>query len=870
MILEREKELQVLESALEKASRGNGQLVIICGEAGIGKTRLIEYFVESQQEPMRFLRGACDPFSIPHPLCPLIDIARQIPDEELSQMLWQPSRPIIFHACIAKIQTVTQPTIVVFEDIHWADEATYDLMIYLGRRIQETNCLMIITYRNDALPSDHPIRNVVGRLSGHHIERLSLQSLSKDTVVSLANEAPISGEQLYQLTDGNPFYVTEFLEHNTNNLPHSVSESIVARFIQQPPDVRKILEFAAIIPKKTCNYWHLKAVWDVPLEVFEQCAASGLVDIEANGLVFRHALMRQAIAESLPSIRRKMLHMLAIEGLIKSHEQGINIGFTHIVYHAEIINEIPTILKYAPMAAQEAINLGAHQEAANHYRIMLNHIDKLDTMNRANIHDALAYECYLTGQLDESRQNGELALQIWRQHQQITKEANTLRQLSRFHWFLGNRSLAEDYAEQALAIATTLPDSIELALAYSNRSQLYMLKSENAQAIAYGEKALELAKSLQSYGVMSHALNNMGTAQWASGDKQGLSNLIKSLQLAEEHQLEEHVARAYTNITSLSVRNCQYEIALPHFDAGLAYCERQSLASWDIYMRGWLARCYFEQGQWQDAQAEVVKILEVKTAPLAIRQPALLTKAYIAIRQGDANAQEVMHDAWSIAHEMQEIARIIPTLAIRAEAAWLKDTLQNMIDELADYYQMVLAYTDKWQIGVIAFWLWKAGKLDKLPDLIAEPYLYQIKGEWQAAADLWGELGCPYEKAFALQHGDGEAQIHALKIFESLGAQPATQRLRNAMRENGIYGPHRETRANPAGLTKRQMQVLELLVKGMTDAEIAESLYISSKTTGHHVSAILSKFDVRTRHEAASYAVKQKWIALQSSDDGGS
>lgn len=90
MILEREKEQQILESALKKVRCGNGQLVIICGEAGIGKTSLIEHFIHSQQEPLRFLRGACDPFSIPHPLCPLIDIARQIPDEELSQMLWKP------------------------------------------------------------------------------------------------------------------------------------------------------------------------------------------------------------------------------------------------------------------------------------------------------------------------------------------------------------------------------------------------------------------------------------------------------------------------------------------------------------------------------------------------------------------------------------------------------------------------------------------------------------------------------------------------------------------------------------------------------------------------------------------------------------
>ena len=842
--------------------------MVIYGEAGIGKTSLIEYFVQTKKESLRFLRGSCDPLKIPHPLSPLIDIARQIPDEELSQMLWEPSRPIIFHACIEKLQTLTQPTVVVFEDIHWADEATYDLLIYLGRRIQETNCLMIVTYRDDALPQDHPIRNVVGRLTGQHIERLALNCLSKKAVVSLARNTAISGENLYNLTDGNPFYVTEFLENNSGNLPNSVSESIVARFIHQPPEVQKILEFAAIIPKKTCNFWLLEAVWKVPLEVFEQCAESGLVEFETDGLVFRHALMRQAIAESLHSIRRKMLHMLAIDGLIKSQAHGINVGFTHIVYHAEIINDVPAILKYAPMAAQEAINLGAHQQAANHYRLMLNHLVTADSVERADIHDALAYECYLTGQLNEACQNSEVALQVWRDHLLVPNEVNSLLKLSRFHWFLGNHSTAEEFAEQALEIAGKLPDSIYLARAYSNRSQLHMLKSETIKAIALGEKALALAERIQSNEVMSHALNNIGTAQWESGDKLGIASLTKSLQIAEEHHLEEHVARAYTNIYSMAVRFRQYKFGLPYFKAGLAYCEKQNLDSWDLYMRGWLARSCFEQGQWQDAQDEVEKILQVKETSAAIRQPAILTKACLAVRQGDEHSNEAVNEAWDIADKMHEITRIIPTMAIRAEDAWLNNALHTMVDELTDLFNLVLQGKDEWQTGVIAFWLWKAGKLDSLQGLIAQPYLLQITGDWQAAAVLWKELMCPYEQALALMDGDNQAQFEALKIFDSLGAEPAASRLRNNMRAAGIFGPHRETRANPAGLTKRQMEVLEFLVKGMTDAEIAKSLYISSKTVGHHVSAILNKLEVRTRHEAASFSVKQNWITPQKPEDG--
>ena len=130
-LLEREDAFETLQAAFQSATDGIGQFVLICGEAGIGKTSLVTQFAKLQKMPLRFLRGTCDPFNPPHPLCPLIDIASQIPDEELSRMLWEPARPVIFHSFFEKIQSSKTTTIVVFEDIHWADEATHDVLIFL-------------------------------------------------------------------------------------------------------------------------------------------------------------------------------------------------------------------------------------------------------------------------------------------------------------------------------------------------------------------------------------------------------------------------------------------------------------------------------------------------------------------------------------------------------------------------------------------------------------------------------------------------------------------------------------------------------------------------------------------------------------------
>ncbi len=130
-----------------------------------------------------------------------------------------------------------------------------------------------------------------------------------------------------------------------------------------------------------------------------------------------------------------------------------------------------------------------------------------------------------------------------------------------------------------------------------------------------------------------------------------------------------------------------------------------------------------------------------------------------------------------------------------------------------------------------------------------------MSDKWRDAARAWRELGCPYEVALALAQGDGEAKLEALSIFDSLGARPMAHKLRSKLREAGVdhipRGPTETTRSNPAGLTPRQLEVLDLMMQGMTNLEIAEKLFLSKKTVEHHVSAIYSKLGVSGRAKAA-------------------
>ena len=155
-LLERDSQLQILGSALAQAKADQGCVALVYGEAGTGKTKLVEYFVNEQKTSWRMLQGACDSLFTPGPLGPLHDIAVQTGGNLLNLLNSETNRAAIFSASLNELKE--EATIMIIEDVHWADEATLDLLKYLGRRIRQTASLMILTYRDDEIGNDHPLR----------------------------------------------------------------------------------------------------------------------------------------------------------------------------------------------------------------------------------------------------------------------------------------------------------------------------------------------------------------------------------------------------------------------------------------------------------------------------------------------------------------------------------------------------------------------------------------------------------------------------------------------------------------------------------------------------------------------------------------
>jgi DNA-binding CsgD family transcriptional regulator len=210
-----------------------------------------------------------------------------------------------------------------------------------------------------------------------------------------------------------------------------------------------------------------------------------------------------------------------------------------------------------------------------------------------------------------------------------------------------------------------------------------------------------------------------------------------------------------------------------------------------------------------------------------------------------------------------ELQRIGPAAAAKAELAWLKGDHAELASATDAPLALALQCRAPWVACELSYWRRQAGLRDELPEgskgSSAEPFRLAIAGDWERSAAMWSDLGCPYETALVRAGSDDHAVVReSIDALQQLGAWPAAAIIARRLRERGVRGvpsgPRARTRENPAGLTPRELEVLELLAEGLSNAELARRLVVSERTAGHHVSAVLRKLNVRTRGEAAAQA----------------
>jgi DNA-binding CsgD family transcriptional regulator len=570
-------------------------------------------------------------------------------------------------------------------------------------------------------------------------------------------------------------------------------------------------------------------------------------------VMFRHELARQAIESVLPSHRRRALHASVLGRLLERNVGPV--ASARLVHHAVEAGDDAAVRRYAPEAAREATMLGAHREAAAHYLTALNHTADDDIETRALLLESHSYECFLTDRLDDAIASRETALELRHRQTDLLRAGDDLRWLSRLVWFRGNGDKAGKLAREAIAILERLPPGSELAMAYSNMSQLCMLSEDCREAVQWGERALNLAERLGLTEISAHALNNIGSAEVLMGKPEGTAKVKRSLELALAHDMHEHAGRAYTSLIYHALVRRDYAATEEHLAAGLAYTREREIDAATLYKLAMRARAHLEQGRWKEASDDAVGVL--RGSLRIARVVAIVVLGTVRLRRGEPDAQALLDEARELALATGDIMRIGPMAAARAEAAWLKDDMEGVRAEIERAYELARQRPEPWRLGELSLWLWRAGALDGPPANVAPPYRLEMSGDWRGAASAWEALGCPYEQALALANGDRPAQLKALDILTQLGAVPTAALVRRKLRAESAQGiprgPRAVTKGNPLGLTGRQIEILKLLSEDLSNKAIAQRLKISPKTVDHHVVAVLTKLGVATRKEAARH-----------------
>ena len=313
-LLERQGELDALAGLLDDVrDQRRGWLVLVAGEAGVGKTALLRRFCDEQRSSARILWGACDALYTPSPLGPLIEVAESS-GGEMEALVHGEAKPYEVATALMHELGRHGSSVLVLEDVHWADEATLDVVRLLGRKVESVPALVLVSYR-DELDRVHPLRVLTGELSTSPVvKRLRLDPLSPEAVARLAAPHGVDADVLYRKTSGNPFFVTEALAAGDAEIPNTVRDAVLARAARLSPHARDLLEAVAAVPPRA-EPWLIEALVPEALDRVEECLASGILSSDPDGVVFHHELARLAIEESLPSDRRIILHRKALGAL---------------------------------------------------------------------------------------------------------------------------------------------------------------------------------------------------------------------------------------------------------------------------------------------------------------------------------------------------------------------------------------------------------------------------------------------------------------------------------------------------------------------------------------------------------------------------
>ena len=852
-LADRDHELGEIIARADDARAGRGGMLIVSGESGAGKTSFVETFVDRWVKDERVLWGACDPLSTPRPLGPVHDFAHLLAPATQT-VLAESDQPYDIFAAVYDDLRVA-PSVLVLDDLHWADQGTIDLLRFVLRRVSQTHSLAVGIVRDDEVGVSHPLRALLGDAArSTRAGSLPLPPLSLHGVERLVGESVVDPVWLHRVTGGNAFFVCEMLEHqqasaSDMDLPTTVRDAVLARTSDLDAAAWDALNLLTCSPGAVPD--PLLADLGVTLPALRALSDAGLIRRSSRGVAFRHDLCRMAISSVIPPGAEAGLH----RRLLDAYEATSQVDPAVLTHHALGAGDVERMRQAAYDAGVAAARSGAHTQAAEFFTTALESGAALDAHNEAELLELLAWEFYLIDRLDDAIASCRRAMRIRQELGESAAVSADHHSLSVYQWYNANRDLAEGHAAEAITVLDAETDDadqlVQLGHAFAMQAYLAVQATDLDRADTLVSRAREIADRTgdSALSIRVRLIENYGVV--LNGDDSGREEILSILNAAPKH-IDELYSGGWSNITYFDVEQRRLDVAADLLDISIPLMHEHDLPICRVWQLGSRARLQLMVGEWDDATADADLVLDGPSAPLARTWPSLI-RALVALRRNGGGA-DCLGDAWQLACRFGEPIRMLPVAAAIAERSWISGAPDDRLSQCRALLTDGPVAGLEWSRGELAVWLRRLG--DTVVAVgVADPYRSLLDGAHEAAADEFHRLSMPYDAALALvDSGDSAHAARALDILDRLGADAVAAKVRRDLRAQGVSAvPARRrsaTLANPAGLTARQAEVLRLLDDGLTNVELAERLYLSVKTVDHHVSAILTKLDVTKRRDA--------------------